>query len=240
MSAVALLDRVDRYYSDKLRAAGATPSGVDWNSPEAQQLRFEQLLKGVDASRPFSILDYGCGYGALADFLSGRANHELPLPPRTGAQVRPPDSADLDAAPGQFADFSYCGYDISDAMIQTARKLHADDPRLRFTSDADELVPMDYAIASGVLNVTCGTARHEWERHVFETIDRLAKLGTRGFAFNALTAYADPDRRRADLYYADPCRLFDYCKRRWAAHVALLHDYGLYDFTILARTEGAS
>ena len=47
--------------------------------------------------------------------------------------------------------------------------------------------------------------------------------------------YSDPERMRAHLYYADPCRLFDHCKRRYSRHVALLHDYGLYEFTILVR-----
>ena len=42
---------------------------------------------------------------------------------------------------------------------------------------------------------------------------------------------------RPDLYYADPCRLFDLCKRRYAKNVALLHDYGLYEFTILVRKQ---
>jgi hypothetical protein len=42
---------------------------------------------------------------------------------------------------------------------------------------------------------------------------------------------------RADLYYADPLWLFDYCKRNLSKQVALLHDYGMYDFTILVRRE---
>jgi len=29
--------------------------------------------------------------------------------------------------------------------------------------------------------------------------------------------------------------LFDYCKRTYSRDVALLHDYGLYEFTILVR-----
>ncbi|MGH6609130.1 MAG: class I SAM-dependent methyltransferase, partial [Burkholderiaceae bacterium] len=57
----------------------------------------------------------------------------------------------------------------------------------------------------------------------------------RGFAFNSLTVYSDPDKKRADLYYADPCALFDRCKRLYSRNVALLHDYDLYDFTILVR-----
>jgi hypothetical protein len=40
---------------------------------------------------------------------------------------------------------------------------------------------------------------------------------------------------RDDLYYADPCELFDHCKRQHSRNVALLHDYTLYEFTILVR-----
>jgi hypothetical protein len=37
------------------------------------------------------------------------------------------------------------------------------------------------------------------------------------------------------LYYPDPCRVFDYCKTHIAREVALLHDYGLFAFTIIVR-----
>ena len=40
---------------------------------------------------------------------------------------------------------------------------------------------------------------------------------------------------RPDLYYPDPGAVFDRCMRRYSRHVALLHDYGLYEFTILVR-----
>lgn len=33
------------------------------------------------------------------------------------------------------------------------------------------------------------------------------------------------------------CALFDLCKRRYSKNVALLHDYGLYEFTILIRKQ---
>ena len=47
-----------------------------------------------------------------------------------------------------------------------------------------------------------------------DTIDRLAALSTRGFAFNMLTSYSDPEYMRDDLYYGDPRFFFDHCKRR--------------------------
>ena len=59
----------------------------------------------------------------------------------------------------------------------------------------------------------------------------------RGFAFNLLTSYSDVDRRRPDLYYADPLAYFDHCKRTFSRNVALLHDYGEWEFTILVRLD---
>jgi hypothetical protein len=52
-----------------------------------------------------------------------------------------------------------------------------------------------------------------------------------------LSLYSDPERRRPDLFYADPLFLFDYCKTRFSKAVALLHDYPLYEFTVLVRIE---
>jgi len=37
------------------------------------------------------------------------------------------------------------------------------------------------------------------------------------------------------LYYGDPCFYFDLCKRSYSRQVALMHDYGLYEFTLLVR-----
>jgi hypothetical protein len=93
----------------------------------------------------------------------------------------------------------------------------------------------DYAVASGVFNVKQGAAEDAWQAYVWETIDHLAALATRGFAFNALSLYSDADKRRPDLFYADPLDCFDRCKRSYSRYVTLLHDYPLYEFTILVR-----
>lgn len=199
-----MLDAVQRYYSEKVVEHGPTAKGVDWNDTVSQELRFDQLLKVVDVSSPFSVNDYGCGYGALADHLAQRGH-----------------------------DFTYTGYDISDEMLERARSLH----RHRFLGRDDELEPADYTVASGIFNVKLGAPVEEWEAHVFQTLTRLDELSTRGFAFNLLTSYSDAERMRDDLYYADPRAVFDHCKRTFSRWVALLHDYGLYEFTMLVRKE---
>jgi SAM-dependent methyltransferase len=201
----AIIARVERYYSGKLRTHGATPAGVDWNSESSQRLRFEQLARIADGAEPFSLLDYGCGYGALFGYLSDQGK---PL--------------------------SYCGFDISPDMVAQGRELYG-ARGARFVSDAAALEPADYVVASGIFNVRLDVDEERWKAYVEETIERLHQLSTRGFAFNVLTGYADRDKMRPDLHYADPLALFDRCKRRYSRFVALLHDYPLYEFTILVR-----
>jgi SAM-dependent methyltransferase len=204
-----LLSKVGSYYSSALDRHGATPRGVDWNSEESQRLRFDQLAKLWEGREEevLSILDYGCGYGSLVPYLQERG-----------------------------LLFAYTGFDISPEMIATARRLHGGSDA-SFVSDEAELPTADYAVASGIFNVKLDTPEEAWQEYVLETLERLARLTSRGFAFNVLSRYSDPERRRLDLFYADPLSMFDYCKTRFSKAVALLHDYPLYEFTLLVRRD---
>jgi hypothetical protein len=202
----SVLRPVERYYTGKIEEHGPTPSGVDWNSAESQQLRFHQLLGVVEGNRPFSLNDYGCGYGALVDALAAR-----------------------------HSDFSYCGFDVSQAQLESAIEARRGDDRCRFVGRDDELKEADYTVASGIFNVKLGADEDAWRDYAIETIARLGELSTRGFAFNMLTSYSDPEFMREDLFYADPLFFFDHCKREHSRQVALLHDYGLYEFTVIVR-----
>jgi SAM-dependent methyltransferase len=188
-----------------LAPRGATARGVDWNSPESQELRFQQLERLFEDAEPFTINDYGCGYGAFAVFLRRRGGR----------------------AP-------YCGFDISMEMLAAARRVLADVEDWRLVDARDDMPKADYTIASGIFNVKLDTPDRVWQSYVDETLEHMAALSRRGFAFNMLTGYADADRMRPDLYYADPHAVFDRC-RRFSRRVALLHDYPLYEFTMLVR-----
>ena len=203
-----MLDAVQRYYSEKVAEHGPTARGVDWNDAASQELRFEQLLEVCEPAKPFRLNDYGCGYGALAAYLEQRDY-----------------------------DFTYTGFDISADMVEQARELLRDSARCRFVVDDSDLEQADYTVASGIFNVKLDAVRGAWEQHALDTLSRLNELSALGFAFNMLTSYSDADRMRDDLYYADPLVIFDHCKRNFSRGVALLHDYGLYEFTIIVRRD---
>jgi len=203
----SLLDEVATYYTEKLAEHGDTPRGVDWNGEESQMVRFEQLCKVIDPKTTnFSLNDLGCGYGALLDYL--REEH---------------------------ANFTYLGVDVSHEMIKVAEQRYAAVDQARFITSAEPDEAADYGLASGIFNVRLGRTDAEWFDYLRATLDVLDQTSSLGFAFNCLTSYSDEDKKRDHLYYADPCRLFDLCKRRYSRQVALLHDYGLYEFTILVR-----
>ena len=204
-----LLSEIAGYYSEKLAEYGDTPRGVDWNGEESQTIRFEQLCKVIDSKAPcFTVNDLGCGYGALFDYLSARCSPS-----------------------------AYLGVDVSAEMVQAARSRNATNSTAQFVTASEPGIISDYGVASGIFNVRLKRTEAEWRDYVIATLDVLNRTSRLGFSFNCLTAYSEESKKRDYLYYADPGQLFDICKRRFSRQVALLHDYELYEFTILVRKE---
>ncbi|HEX7670613.1 MAG TPA: class I SAM-dependent methyltransferase, partial [Polyangiaceae bacterium] len=137
----------------------------------------------------------------------------------------------------RYTAFAYHGADVSPAMITVAQQRYAGHAHATFEVGSVPALVADYGVASGIFNVRQDRTDREWLEYIEATLDVLDRTSRRGFAFNCLTAYSDPERMRPYLYYADPCLLFDRCKRRYSRQVALLHDYGLFEFTILVRRE---
>lgn len=207
MSKVPNLDQVKSYFDKRIQEHGASPRGSDWNSETSQNIRFDQLLKVVE-TQSFSLLDYGCGYGALADYLVTKG-----------------------------FDADYYGYDILESAIATARQVHAKKSRRTFFTDKGQLPICDYTVASGIFNFRGEQSFEDWTEYTLGVLNEFNQLSRAGFSSNFLTKYSDADKMRPDLYYADPMFLFDYCKRDFSKNVALLHDYRLYDFTLIVRKD---
>jgi SAM-dependent methyltransferase len=199
-------ENLKSYFAEKLEKHGASPMGVDYNSVEAQIQRFEVLSRIFSDKSEFSLLDFGSGFGSMYDFLVGRG-HRL----------------------------EYFGYDISEPMVEKGREIHRGDDNCKFSSDYDEIPVVDFAVLSGTLNIRLDMANSEWRKQVLEILHMMDKKTRFGFSFNMLTMYSDKEKMKDYLYYGDPGFYFDYCKKEFSRNVALLHDYDLYDYTILVR-----
>ncbi len=119
-----VLRQLVEFYSTTLASYGPTPHGVGWNSGKAQQLRFAQLCSALDTEERHSIIDYGCGYGALLPYLRSLGG-----------------------------DFDYWGFDMCGPMIEAAKRELESEPGVHFTTEREELPKVDYCVASGIFNV---------------------------------------------------------------------------------------
>lgn len=203
-----ILKQTADYYAGKLAAHGATARGVDWNGEQSQTQRHRQFLRLLDFDHNASVLDLGCGYGDFLRFL------------RTEGYAG-----------------RYIGCDVAKEMIDAACVLHGEGPDRLWCVGSNSSESADYAIASGIFNVKGAISTEEWIEHVHHTVDVLAQAGSRGFGFNVLTKSGDPALRRPDLYYADPADMMTHCIRKYGRSVALLQDYGLWEFTLLVRKD---
>ncbi|MDF2452414.1 MAG: hypothetical protein K0S26_1918 [Bacteroidota bacterium] len=201
-----ILNEVNSYYTDKIIRNGLTPQGVDWNSTESQEMRFDILSENIDYSKPFSVLDYGCGYGSMFDFYKTK---EL--------------------------DFMFYGFDISEEMIRNAKETHKQDNNAKWFTDIKEVPQADFVIASGIFNVRLENSETDWLDYILETLKVINEKSVKGFSFNMLTKYSDAEYMKDYLYYADPLFIFDHCKRNFSKWVALRHDYPLYEFSISVK-----
>ena len=204
------LKKYKAYFTEKIETHGADPKGVDYNGFEAQEIRFDQLIKVINSSAAVSIIDYGCGYGALFDFLQKKN-----------------------------LQFTYYGFDMIEKMAVAGKDAHKDFVNVRFFHSESDLMVADYLVAGSIFNNKFEANNDEWQNMISATLQRMNALCSKGFAFNMLTKYSDEDRMalRPDLFFGDPLFFFDFCKRNFSRNVALLHDYGIYDFTILVRKD---
>lgn len=200
---------VDGYYTTKLKENGATHKGVDWNSKESQYLRFQQLMKiHRKPENYFTLNDLGCGFGSMVEYLQQ-----------------------------DYPSFTYTGYDLSEAMVEVAQQTYSNHIHVAFTTHVTHLKKADYTVASGIFNVKQTVPSDYWLDYLLTTVRSMWESCEKGIAFNCLTSYSDVEYMRENLYYCDPLKMFDFCKRSLSREVALLHDYGLYEFTVLVRKE---
>ena len=129
---INITSKVKSYYKNKIITFGSTPLGVDWSTESSQYQRFDRLLRHMPLTENDSILDFGCGYGALVDYLKCR--NFFP---------------------------KYTGLDLVTEMLEVAvirNPEHADN----FISELPPNDIWDYVTMSGVFNVKGETSIDEW------------------------------------------------------------------------------
>jgi SAM-dependent methyltransferase len=195
-------------YAGNLAEHGLSSRSVGWKDDWSHLLRFERLSRIIDRDGgDYTVNDWGCGYGAMFAYLDA-------LP---GARLR-----------------EYIGYDLSPEMIDAA-KAQCDPARSRFVLGPEVTAPADYSFVSGTFNVKLQASDEEWDVYVKRQLSVIYAHSRKGIAFNLLTSYVD--WKAENLFYADPNNFFDFCKRHLSRHVTLVHDYALFEWTLLVSRD---
>ncbi|WP_404381773.1 class I SAM-dependent methyltransferase [Caenispirillum salinarum] len=200
---------------------GRTARAALWHSRRGQHLRFGQLARLFEpdtvrrgrlwrrARGAVTINDLGCGYGPLFEWLDRR-------------RWLAPDAR-------------YIGYDLSERMIESARRTIT-DPRAAFYMAGEATEEADYSFASGTFGMKLDVPDPEWELHCGDVLKGLWAQSRRGLAFNMLNIHGRHARLDdGGLYYADPDHWAAFAERKLGAgQVSLLARYSSHDFTVLA------
>ena len=201
---------INELYTNNLARYGLDSRAVGWNSTESQILRFNNLNKVLpNDGSPISINDYGCGYGAHLSHLM-----------QNGWSVS-----------------EYNGYDVSSEMLNMLRVNHSETtPEVINVINSSKISTYaDYSLVSGTFNVMSNEGVDNWENFIKSALFDLKKFSNKGFSFNLLSTYVD--WKQDGLYYADPKDWFHFCKTQISSKVTLIHDYDLFEWTILCRFE---
>ena len=188
-------------YDDRYAQKRRGHETVGWGSETDQRLRFKVLFRGVDP-RGRTVLDVGCGLGDLVPFLDERSG----------------------------GDYGYLGVDLSEKLIDDARRTFA-KPRREFRA-ADileaELPQADIVVLSGALNFRIG----DNVGHAKTMLSRMWQLSRDCVCVNFLSSHVDFQTPKN--FHYDPAEMFTFAKTltRW---VSLHHDYPLWEFTLQLR-----
>jgi len=196
-------DRVEtcERYRSRWLEYGYDPRTLGWTK-DCRRVRFAAAFEGLRPDDYASVVDLGCGFGDLLDYLRTR-----------GWQGR------------------YTGVDLTPELLNEAARRHAADDRAAFVCGDFQhldLPQSDAAIALGVANHRL----HE-DNLAFtaRTIEKMWAISSRVVVCDFLSSAAEPDRRRDDLFYADPRDIYQLVSP-YSRRIMIHHAYMPFEFQV--------
>lgn len=99
----------------------------------------------------------------------------------------------------------------------------------------DNYSSADFSIASGIFNVKLNFDIKLWKYYIIKTINRINHKSKKGFSFNLLSNTVVKEKKEKYLYYANPAEILNYCLKNFSNNITLMHNYNLFEFTILVN-----
>ena len=161
MKAEDRLDIVQRY-EKRLQEFGYSPATLGWGAQGRQEVRFSVLAAFALSMPDSSVLDVGCGFCDLHDFLTNRGWHGR-----------------------------YTGIDIVPGLLEAARQRHPglDIRQLDITDTSEALEEYDFVISSGAFNAALPSGRNN--DHAELALRRMHQQSWQATCVDFLSTYVD-------------------------------------------------
>ena len=199
------LELINNFYEKNFIKYKFHNKTLAWKSKKEQIIRFEKLTSFIDKKK-ISINDYGCGFGDLFFFLKKK----------------------------KFFIKEYCGYELSESIFNKVNNRFKTLEEKIFLINSENInKKMDYSFASGTFNIKMRNSDKNWSNFIKKKIKEMNAYSKKGFSFNLLSTYVD--YKKEDLYYGDPNYWFDFCKINFSKKINLIHDYDLWEWTIIVK-----
>lgn len=165
-------DQIITLYNERLDKLGNIPTSAGWKNLETQYLRFAELTDSLEINNICSILDLGCGYGALIDYFKTR---ELKI-----------------------REENYCGIDFSKKMINAAKVKYPNAKFIYSDFFNVNIEKYDYILCSGALNIK--TNNNNIYSNLEKFIAAFLPKANRALSFNLIHDIVDYKDKNLNYY----------------------------------------
>ena len=182
---------------------------LDWKSVDAQKIRFkifDDLIKMND-QKVFSVLDVGCGFGDLFQYLAANGHH-----------------------------LSYTGVDLSPKIVEIAKNRHPKATfEVKDILCDKKFSQYDFVFCSGTLNISF-SERDKHLEYICSMLIRMFELCKIAVGVNFLSSQAvyhvkDEDLQHKQYFYTKPEEI-TVMARGMTDRFIIRHDYHPGDFTL--------
>ena len=184
-------------YEARFQKYGATPKGSYWINTTRQNLRFQILLQEttrLQKQGSFSIGDIGCGYGALAHYIS-----------------RTPHAKSV----------SYYGYDISSTLISYCKHSSKFD-WATFKKGSQPHMKLDFCVMSGTYNMAASQKVDEWEEYIFKNLSQCWLRTKKAIVFN-LQIDDEARISSGNIFYGNKASILHRCNLNFGPTTSACH-----------------
>jgi 2-polyprenyl-3-methyl-5-hydroxy-6-metoxy-1,4-benzoquinol methylase len=204
----SISNSLEEHYRSTFSKYGACAQGVDWGSDKewASVLRQDMMLDVVkegDLTDDISILDVGCGYGALLDRINEKS-----------------------------LNYSYVGIDLVEELINEAKHRHNGvEFILENIMNLNHGKKYDYVVCNGIMTQKLKASNIDMDKFSNLLIKKMWSLCNVGIAFNVMSTHVN--HQVENLYYRNSIELLGWCTSELTSKFKIDASYKLwYEYTV--------